>query len=78
MQEEEIRKAAEEAEKAREEAEAAAAAAEAEAEESDDDMNWEDMDLDAVKLPGTAQEELPAPEPAKRLAEEDNVTCLPA
>ncbi len=41
-------------------------------------MNWEDMDLDAVKLPGTKMEEPPASEAAKRPAEEDKVTRLPA
>ena len=39
-------------------------------------MNWEDMDLDAVKLPGTQKEEPPASEPAKRPAKEDQVILL--
>lgn len=39
-------------------------------------MNWENMDLDTVKLPGTKKEEPPAPEPAKRPAKEDEVISL--
>ena len=46
--------------------EAAPAAAETKLEESEEDMDWEDMDLDAVKLPGTKKEELPATEAVKR------------
>ena len=42
------------------------AAAETKAEESEEDMDWEDMDLDAVKLPGTKKEELLATEVVKR------------
>ena len=75
LQEEEARKAAEEAERARQE-QAAAQAAAVEPEESEDDINWEDMDLDTVKLPGTKKEEPSAPEPAKRPAKEDEVISL--
>ena len=35
-------------------------------EESEEDIDWENMDLDAVKLPGTKKEELPATEAVKR------------
>ena len=48
------------------EAEAAAAKAAEEAaaqEEESDDLGWEDMDLDAVKLPGDEPEPVPEPEP---------------
>ena len=70
--------AAEEAEKAQREAEAAAEAADAGSEDSDGDMNWEDMDLEAVKLPGAKKAEVPAPEPAKRPAKDTEVSCVPA
>ena len=53
-------------------------AADAESEDSDGDMNWEDMDLDAVKLPGAKKEELAAPEPPKRPAKDDEVSNVPA
>ncbi len=56
----------EEAKKA-EEAAAARAAAEAHVSESEEETNWEDMDLDAVKLPGI-KEEPSAAEVAKRAA----------
>ena len=46
--------------------EAPPAAIETKAEESEEDMDWENMDLDAVKLPGTKKEELPATEAVKR------------
>jgi hypothetical protein len=39
-------------------------------------MNWEDMDLDAVKLPGTKEEVPPAPEAAKRPGRDDEVIHL--
>ena len=52
-------------------------AADAESDESDDDMNWEDMDLDAVKLPGAKKAELAAPEAPKRAAKDDEVSCMP-
>ncbi len=58
-QEEETRRAEEEA--------AAQAAAEAHVSESEEETNWEDMDLDAVKLPGI-KEEPSAAEVAKRAA----------
>lgn len=38
-------------------------------------MNWEDMDLDAVKLPGAIQAELAPPEAAKRPAKDNEVSC---
>ncbi|EIE19434.1 P-loop containing nucleoside triphosphate hydrolase protein [Coccomyxa subellipsoidea C-169] len=66
QQEEEQRRQEEEARKAEEEA-AARAAAEAHVSESEEDTNWEDMDLDAVKLPGIEEEPSPA-EVAKRAA----------
>lgn len=66
MQEEELRRQEEEARRAEEEA-AARAAAEAHVSESEEDTNWEDMDLDAVKLPGV-EEEPSAAEIAKRAA----------
>ncbi len=52
-------------------------AADAESEDSNDDMNWEDMDLDAVKLPGAKKAELAAPEPPKRPAKDDEVSGVP-
>ena len=57
QQEEEVRRQEEAALKAAEEeaAAAAAAAAAAEASESEEDTNWEDMDLDAVQLPGAKE-----------------------
>ncbi|KAK9915050.1 hypothetical protein WJX75_004126 [Coccomyxa subellipsoidea] len=66
QQEEELRRQEEEARRAEEEA-AARAAAEAHVSESEEDTNWEDMDLDAVKLPGV-EEEPSAAEVAKRAA----------
>lgn len=70
VQEEEAQKA-EEAERLQQEEAAAAAAAEAESEDSNEDLGWEDMDLDAVQLPGARKEEPPTPEPVKRPAKED-------
>ena len=46
--------------------EAPSTAAETTLEESEEDIDWENMDLDAVKLPGTKKEELPATESVKR------------
>lgn len=74
LQEEDLRRQEEELRKA-EEAVAAAAAAEEEASsEESEDTNWEDMDLDAVKLPGQKEEALPAEAP-KRTAEAADTVC---
>ena len=46
-------------------------AAETTPEESEEDIDWENMDLDAVKLPGTKKEEPPVTEAVKRPPAED-------
>lgn len=51
--------------------EAPSTAAETTPEESEGDIDWENMDLDAVKLPGTKKEEPPATEAVKRPPAED-------
>ena len=39
-------------------------------------MNWEDMDLEAVKLPGAKKAEVAPPDPAKRPAKDNEVSCV--
>ena len=51
--------------------EAPSTAAETTPEESEEDIDWETMDLDAVRLPGTKKEEPPATEAVKRAPAED-------
>lgn len=68
LQEQELERQEKEARRAEEDA-AAQAAAEPSASESEDGTNWEDMDLDAVRLPGLKEEPSTA-EVAKRAAAE--------